>query len=160
MCEMCLKQLRHEALEYFKCLYDYTEVDEDSRMSEETYNQIITLHECMKTHELLKQIAEREEALYDREQRKHTKEHIEKMIEKWVVEEDWEEAKVKVKQIHKEQQAEILREELKTFLLNQKPDGWTKDQVELLTLDRLLKEARVLGNIMVEITNGEYFISL
>ncbi len=143
MCEMCLKQLRHEALEYFKCLYDYTEVDEDSRMSEETYNQIITLHECMKTHELLKQIAEREEALYDREQRKHTKEHIEKMIEKWVVEEDWEEAKVKVKQIHKEQQAEILREELKTFLLNQKPDGWTKDQVELLTLDRLLKEARV-----------------
>ena len=157
MCEMCLKQLRHEALEYIKCLYDYDgefghrnfmdveESDEDSRMSEETYNQIITLHECMKTHELLKLIAEREEALYDREQRKHTKEHIEKMVEKWVNEEDIEEARAKVDQMHKDQQVEILREELKTFLLNQKPDGWTKDQVELLTLDGLLKELNELN---------------
>ncbi len=147
MCELCLKQLRHEALEYIKCLYDFGQADEDSMMSEETYNQIITLHECMKTHELLKQIAEREEALYDREQRKHTKEHIEKMIEKWVVEEDIEEAKAKVEQMHKDQQVERLREELKTFLLNQKPDGWTKDQVELLTLDGLLKEVRVWSYI-------------
>jgi hypothetical protein len=154
MCDMCLKQLRHEALEYFRCLYDHAgdfgyrnfvdteEVDEDDRISEKTFKDIIALYECMKTHELLKQITEREEALYNRDQREKTKEHLEEMVEKWVVDEDIEEAKAKVKELHNEQQVKILKEELKTFLLNQNPDGWTKDQVELLTLDGLLHEVR------------------
>ncbi len=153
MCEMCLKQLRHEALEYIKCLYDYDgdfgqrnftdveDVDEDSKMSEETYNQIIALHECMKTHELLKLVADREEALYNREQRKHTKEHLEKMIEKWVTEEDMEEAKAKVEQMQKDQQVERLREELEIFVLNH-DSLLTEDQVKLFTIDGLLEKAK------------------
>lgn len=154
MCDMCLKQLNHEALEYYKCLYDHhgdfgyrnfvyaDETDEDSRMSEETFNQIITMHECMKPYELLKQIAEREEALYNLSSRKHNKDFMNKMIEKWVTEEEVDEAKVKVKQMHKDQQVQILKEELRTFLLNQNPDGWSKSQVKLLTLDGLLKAVR------------------
>lgn len=154
MCDMCLKQLRHEALEYFKCLYDHAgdfgyrnfvdteNVDEDNRMSEKTFKNIIALYECMKTHELLKQITEREEALYNRDQRAKAKEHLEEMVEKWVIEEDVKEAKAKVKELHNEQQVQILKEELRTFLLNQNPDGWAKDQVEMLTLDGLLKAVR------------------
>ena len=134
MCEMCLNQLRHEAMEYFQCLY------EDDEMSEETYNQIMAFHECMKTHELLKQIADLEKALYNRDERKRTREHLEKMVEKWVVKKDIEKGKAEVKQLYKDQQVQILKEELRTFILNQ--IGWTEDQVELLTLDGLLNVAR------------------
>ena len=59
MCDLCKKQLRHEALEYFRCLYDDTSEDGPS---EETYNYLMLLYEGMETHELLSQIAEREEA--------------------------------------------------------------------------------------------------
>jgi hypothetical protein len=152
MCEMCVKQLRHEALEYFKCLYDHHGefghrnfvdaelIDEDGKISEETFKHIMQLYSCMKTHELLEQIAKLEEALYNRDERKRSREHLEKMVEKWVVEGDQEEAKVKVNEFHKEQQIKILKEELRTFILNQK--GWSKDQVDLLTLDGLLRVAR------------------
>lgn len=154
MCDMCQKQLRHEAIEYYKCLYDDT--DPDHGPSEETYNQIITLHECMKTHELLKQIAEREEALDNLSSRKHSEEFMTKMIKKWVVEEDVEKARVEVRQLHKDQQVQILKEELRTFLLNQNPDGWTKDQVEMLTLDGLLKAVRECSYIpLVEHLNDD-----
>jgi len=40
-----------------------------------------------------------------------------------------------------DEQVKILRKELQQFILNQCPEGWTQDQVEMLTLNMLLKHA-------------------
>jgi len=107
MCEMCLKQLRHEALEYFRCLYD--DPDNNDGISEETYNNIISLHECMKLHELLKMIAEREEAFYWQDQKEKTVGVVEGVVETFHMDEDQKkEYMVKFKKLYQQQVKEEL----------------------------------------------------
>jgi len=136
MCELCLKQLKHEAVEYFRCLYDYDgrygkrnfllnklfedlhaeELDKDEEMSEETYNQIIAMHECMKLHEILKMIADREEALYQFDQTEKTVGVVERVIDTFNLDEKQKkEYMIKFKKLYKEeirQKLEKLYEEL------------------------------------------------
>ena len=107
MCELCLKQLRHEALEYFQCLYDDTS---DDGPSEETYNHLMKLHEGLETHELLSMIADREKALWWNEHNKRALESTKRLIDVLhISDEEKEEGKKKLEEIYKFREIEERR---------------------------------------------------
>jgi len=84
-------------------------LDEDEEMSEKTYNQIITMHECMQLHEILKMVADREEALYWLDQKKKTVGVVERVVETFHMDEDQKkEYMAKFKKLYQQQVKEEL----------------------------------------------------
>lgn len=120
MCDACMKSLRIAAMDYFKCLYDFygtfgirneadiEELDEDGLMSEETYNQLIKLHESGQTWELLRMIADTEEAKWKREQKEKSFDLAFKMYVKYntdLTEDEIEEARETLRRLFDEENA-------------------------------------------------------
>lgn len=115
MCEQCMKSLRIDALDYFKCMYDFygtfgirnevdtEELDEDALMSKETYNHLIRMHEGADTWELLKMISDHEKAKWKREQKEKAFDMAFRMYVKYnpgLTEDEIEEAREKLEELY------------------------------------------------------------